>query len=327
MAKSDVILSHDVGTTGNKACLYDLDGRLLKTFYYPYETTYPHHGWVEQKPEDWWNAVLHSTREVLSSSGIKPGQIAAISFSGQMMACIPVDQKGNTLSPSQMIWADHRSESQGELVKRTIGWEKFYHTTGAGMELALYPIAKIIWIKENQPDVYRKAYKFLGVKDFLVNRLTGRFVTDFSDASNTGMLNLRDRKWAVDMVRELGIDDTKLVDEILPSSTLVGSINSAVSRETGLREGTPVILGGGDVACAALGASVVKEGSVYNYIGSASWLAMASRNPIFDVAMRPFTLCHVVPEMHVVQLATFSAGVVYEWIRDHACPNANARGP
>lgn len=317
--KKDVLLSHDIGTTGNKASLYDLDGRLLKSFYYPYETFYPRPGWTEQRPEDWWKAFITCTKEVLAASNIQPGQIAGLSFSGQMMAAIPVNQKGEVLQKNVMIWADHRSHLQGEYIKKTIGWERFYYLTGSGMEIPLYPVAKILWLKENEADVYKKTYKFLGVKDVLINRLTGRFVTDFSDASNTGMLDLKNRKWAKDLIQELGIDFEKLVEEILPSQTVVGKINKEVSEATGLLEGTPVILGGGDVACAALGAGVIEEGSVYNYIGSASWLATATSRPLFNTTMRPFSLCHVVPDMYVVQLAMFSGGVVYEWVRDQIC--------
>jgi len=315
----DIILAHDLGTTGNKACLYDLSGRLIGSYYHPYKTFYPRPGWVEQNPDDWWEAFVISTKEVIGSAKVNPSRIIGLSFSGHMMAGIPVDREGHVLQKTVLLWADHRSQAQAEFVKEKIGWANFYHRTGGGMEIALYPIAKILWLKENEPETYNRTYKFLGTKDLLMHRLTGRFITDFSDASNTGLLDLQRRTWANDMLAEVGIDDTKLPDEVLPSDTRVGSVGKEVSQETGLKEGTPVILGGGDVSCAALGAGVVEEGSVYNYIGSASWLAMASSCPVFDDKMRPFTLCHVVPDMYVVQLATFSAGVVYAWVRDQIC--------
>ncbi|MBW2121502.1 MAG: FGGY-family carbohydrate kinase [Deltaproteobacteria bacterium] len=315
----DLILAHDLGTTGNKASLYDLSGRLVGSCYHPYETFYPRPGWVEQDPEDWWKAFVDSTRQVIDSAKVEPSRILGLCFSGHMMAGIPVDREGRVLQKRVFLWADHRSQDQAERIKQTVGWENFYHRTGGGMEIALYPIAKILWLKENQPEIYRRAYRFLGTKDVLVQRLTGRFVTDFSDASNTGLLDLRQRVWAKDLLAEVGIDETKLPDEILPSDTPVGTVKEEVSQATGLKPGTPVILGGGDVACAALGAGVIEEGCVYNYIGSASWLALASSFPVFDDRMRPFTLCHIIPNMYVVQLATFSAGVVYAWIRDQIC--------
>lgn len=313
------ILAHDLGTTGNKASLYDTDGHLIKSCYHPYETHYPQAGWVEQCPDDWWQAFVQSTQEVLSAAQLKPSEILGLSFSGQMMAGIPVDREGNVLQNNVMLWADFRSGPQAQAIKDQIGWPEFYHATGAGMEIPLYPIAKILWLKENLPEIYRKTYKFLGAKDILVQRLTGRFVTDFSDASNTALLDIHSKQWAADMIRDVGIDLNKLTDEILPSDTVVGKVGKKAAKETGLLDGTPVILGGGDVACAALGAGVIERGSAYNYIGSASWLAIASAHPIFDDQMRPFTLCHVVPERYVVQVAMFSAGVAFEWFRDQIC--------
>jgi xylulokinase len=317
--EEQVILAHDLGTTGNKASLYNLDGDLIKSCYHSYTTFYPHPSWVEQTPESWWQALIHSTHEVLSTAQISPSEIIGLSFSGQMMAGIPVDQEGKVLQKNVMIWADYRSGPQAQAVKEKIGWETFYHTTGAGMEIPLYPIAKILWIKENLPEIYKQTYKFLGAKDVLIQRLTGRFVTDYSDASNTGLFDIHRKEWSAEIIREVGIELDKLSDEVLPSHTVVGRVSKRAAAETGLLEGTPVILGGGDVACAALGAGVVQKGSAYNYIGSASWLAVASPKPIFNNQMRPFTLCHVVPNRYVVQLAMFSAGVAFEWIRDQIC--------
>ena len=314
-----VILAHDLGTTGNKASLYSIDGELVKSCYHSYGTYYPQPGWVEQNPEAWWQALIASSQEVLSSAQVAASQIQGISFSGQMMAGIPVDREGHVLQKDVMIWCDYRSGQQAQAIKEKIGWQKFYQTTGAGMEIPLYPIAKILWIKENLPEIYEKTFKFLGAKDVLIQRLTGRFVTDYSDASNTALLDIHSKKWAVDLIQEVGIELDKLSDEVLPSHTVVGKVTRKAAEETGLLEGTPVILGGGDVACAALGAGVIQEGFAYNYIGSASWLAIASQKPVFDELMRPFTLCHVVPDMYVVQLAMFSAGVVFEWIRDQIC--------
>jgi xylulokinase len=317
--QGEVILAHDMGTTGNKASLYNLEGKLLQSCYHSYDTHYPRPTWVEQAPDDWWKAFIRSTKEVLATSRVNPSRVLGLSFSGQMMAGIPVDREGNVLQETTMIWADHRSQSQADFIKKNVGWEKFYRATGSGMEIPLYPIAKILWLKENEPEIYKKIYKFLGVKDLLILRLTGRFVTDYSDASNTGLLDIQRKSWASDILTPLGIDEDKLCDQVLPSTTIVGKVGKEVCKETGLREGTPIILGGGDVASAALGAGVIKEGSAYNYIGSASWLAVASSRPLFDEKMRPFTLCHVVPDMYVVQLAMFSAGVVYEWVRDQIC--------
>jgi len=321
----DVILAHDFGTTGNKAVLFDAEGNRLASHYSPYETTYPQAGWAEQKPDDWKHAFRQSTRSVLSSARVRPKQIAAVSFSGHMLGCVPVDAQGNVLRKTVFLWADCRSQQQAEFINETIGWDTFYRTTGGGLELALYPAAKILWLKEHEPEVYAETYKFIGTKDLLVHWLTGSFATDYSDASNTGLFDIRRRVWADELVRALGLDMKKLPEEVLPSTKVVGQVTPQAARETGLAEGIPVVMGGGDVPCAAVGAGVVKEGTIYNYIGSASWVAMATQRPIFDNKMRPFTLCHLVPDMYVSQLATYSAGVVYGWFRDQICQLEAAR--
>lgn len=313
---TEIVLAHDFGTTGNKASLYTSGGKLLASHYVTYQTLYPQPGWAEQIPTDWKHAFVTSTKEVLRKVGLRPTDISAITFSAHMLGCIPVDQKGKVLREGVLLWADHRSEAQARFIEERIGWETFYHRTGGGLELALYPVAKLLWFKENEPSLYRRAYMFLGTKDYLVHWLTGRFVTDWSDASNTGMFDIANRKWASDLVEGLGLDMAKLPQEVLPSTAVVGHVSKAAAQETGLVEGIPVVLGGGDVPCAAAGAGVVSEGDAYAYIGSAAWTAVASSTPFFDTKMRPFNLCHVVPEMYVIQLATYSAGVVYSWFKE-----------
>jgi len=316
--KKDVILTYDLGTTGCKASLYEIKGNLLASKYSTYETYYPHDGWVQQKPEDWWNSICESTKKVLEKSKVESDRVLGVSFSGQMMVLIPMDKNGSILMDEVMIWADGRSKDEGKIVEKQVGWENFYHRTGAGMPIPLYAIAKVLWIKRNYPEIYKKAYKLVGVKDTIIHRLTGNFLTDYSDASNTGLFSIKDKKWDDDILDAVGIDSEKL-PEVLRSTDVAGKIRGEVAAEIGLPAGTPVVIGGGDVSSAALGAGVIKPGNAYNCIGSASWLAIASDKPIFDDIMRPFTLCHVVPDTFVVQLAMFSAGVVYEWAKDQLC--------
>jgi len=317
--RDDIVLAHDFGTTGNKATLFAPDGAVLASHYLPYATEYPQPGWAEQDPEEWKRAFVGSTSVVLDRAGLDKKDVAAVSFSGHMLGCVPVDRQGAALRSRVFLWADHRSQEQAEAIERRIGWESFYRRTGGGLELALYPAAKQLWIKQNEPDLYKKTHLFLGTKDYLVHWLTGRFVTDYSDASNTGLLDIERRRWAEEIATALELDLGKLPDEILRSDVVVGNISRDAAATTGLAEGTPVILGGGDVPCAAVGAGVVEEGTAYNYIGSASWVAVAGRRAVFDSAMRPFNLCHLVPDMVVSQLATYSAGVVHEWFKDQIC--------
>jgi len=319
VASPTAVLAHDFGTTGNKATLFTPEGAVLASHYLPYPTEYPHPGWAEQDPEEWKRAFIGSTSVVLERAGVDAKELAAVSFSGHMLGCIPVDRDGEVLRRRVFLWADHRSREQADLIEERIGWEAFYRKTGGGLELALYPAAKQRWIKENEPDLYKKTHLFLGTKDYLVHWLTGRFVTDYSDASNTGLLDLERRCWLDEIGEALDLDLRKLPEEILRSDVVVGRISREAAAVTGLAEGTPVVLGGGDVPCAAVGAGVVTAGTAYNYIGSASWVAVAGQRGVFDVTMRPFNLCHLVPDMVVSQLATYSAGIVHEWFKDQIC--------
>ena len=153
----------------------------------------------------------------------------------------------------------------------------------------------------------------------MVQRLTGNFCTDFSEASNNGLFDIRKKCWSREIVDGIGLDFNKLPDHISNSTDIVGYITAQAAEATGLAEGTPVVIGGGDVPCAALGAGIVSEGNAYNCLGTASWFAVAASKPMLDNIMRPFTLCHVIPNIYVVQLATFSAGAAHEWIAHNIC--------
>ena len=182
------ILAHDLGTTGDKATLFSSEGRLLGSAFSPYPTLYPRTGWAEQEPEQYWQAFCRSTRELLEKSRAPAGEIAAVSFSGQMMAALPVDREGRALRNS-IIWADLRSTSQAESLGKRIAADRVYRISGHRLSPS-YSAAKIMWIKENEPDIYKRAHKFLQAKDYLACRLTGAQLTDYSDASGMNLLDI-----------------------------------------------------------------------------------------------------------------------------------------
>jgi len=310
-----IIAAYDFGTTGCKASLYGQDDGLIATAYHPYPTHYPQEGWVEQDPHDWKTAFIKTTQALFTQSKIQIREIACIAFSGHMMGCVPVDAKGEPLVNRAMLWADNRSRSQADRIVAAIGWETFYAETGGGLDVVTYPAAKIPWIKKNQPDLYRQSAKFVGTKDVICAWLTGNVATDFSDASNTGLLHLKDRVWHQGFLRTLGIDRDKM-PQLLPSTSIIGKVSSTAARTTGFLEGTPVVLGGGDVACGSAGAGSVTEGVPYMCVGSAAWVSVATREPIIDPAARPMTVAHVVPDLYTSQIIMFSAGVAYKWARD-----------
>lgn len=311
MTEKKYILACDLGTTGNKASLFNLEGRAVASAFIGYETSYPGPNWAEQDPADWWRAVCESSRKLMAEAKISPKEIAAIGFSGQMMGCLPVDKDGNPLRPS-IIWADMRSVEEARFLAEKCGADEIYRRTGH-RATSSYSASKILWVKNHQPDLYAKTHKFLQAKDYVAYRLTGAYATDFSDASGTNMLDLDEMRWAEDILEAIGIA-RELLPEAHPSSTVIGEVTRQAAEETGLAPGTPVVIGGGDGACATAGAGVVGEGDAYNYIGSSSWISTVTRRPIYDPQKRTFTFVCLDPNYFFPTGTMQAAGGSYTWL-------------
>ena len=311
MSPKTYVLAHDLGTTGNKANLFDEQGQPVASSFAGYETAYPRPGWAEQEAADWWRAVRDSTRELLASSGVAPGSIAVVSFSGQMMGALPVDEEGVPLR-SSIIWADQRATAEAQFLADRCGFQQVYRRTGhrAG---ASYTAAKMLWMQRHQPELYARTHQFLQAKDYAAYRLTGVFATDYSDASGTNLFDLERRDWAMDMVEAVGLDAHKL-PPAYPSTAVIGQVTPQAAAETGLLAGTPVVIGGGDGACATVGAGSVRPGDAYNYIGSSSWIAVTAERPLHDPQMRTFTFAHLDPRLYFPTGTMQAAGGSFDWL-------------
>lgn len=314
---SDYVLAHDLGTTGNKATLYDRDGALVGNAFFAYTTEFAHPRWAEQNPEDWWLAVCSSTRQLMREANIPSDAIACIVFSGQMMGCVPLDQNARPLRKA-IIWADQRSVEQERWLAERVSPDQVYRITGHRLS-ASYSLCKILWLRDHQPEVFHAAHKFVHAKDAMVARLTGVFATDPSDASGMNLYNLEQGQWSDRLLDAAGLDQAQL-PELRQSIDVVGTVLPNVAEEIGISSGTPVVMGGGDGACAAAGAGVVGEGRAYNYIGSSSWIALATPKPIYDPHFRTFTFGHVIPNTFMPTGTMQAAGASYQWARDHLCP-------
>lgn len=308
------LLAHDLGTSGNKATLYTTDGTLVKSKVYSYDTNYFNNNWAEQDSEDWWKAVCSTTREILRDLDNK--KVEAVSFSGQMMGCLCVDKAGNPLRKS-IIWADQRAVKEMQDIKNKISDERFYKITGHRISPS-YTLQKLLWVKNNEPEVYNNTFKVLNAKDYILLKLTGRFVTDYTDGTGTNMVDLNTLKWSDEIISTMGIDGDKL-PELRESTYMVGGVTEQAAAETGLAVGTSVVCGGGDGVCAAVGAGCIKEGVAYNVVGSSSWISMTTEKPIYDDQMRTFNWAHIVPG-YVAPCGTMqAAGVSYSWLKNEIC--------
>lgn len=310
---ANYIIAHDLGTTGNKATLYDREGKLVGAVFYGYETEYAHMGWAEQNPEDWWKAVCGSTQQLLQETHVNKDDIACITFSGQMMGAVPLDKDARPLR-NAIIWADQRALEQEKWIQKRVSFEDMYQITGHRLS-ASYSLEKILWIRDNQPDIYDATHRFVHAKDSIVARLTGNFVTDPSDASSMNIYDLQTGDWSAKILDAVDVSVSKLPD-IKQSIEVVGEVLPTVADEVGVKAGTPVVIGGGDGACAAAGAGVIHEGSAYNYVGSSSWIAISTPDPIFDPDYRTFTFGHVIPDMVMPTGTMQAAGASYQWTRD-----------
>jgi xylulokinase len=189
------ILSFDLGTGGNKASLYDADGACLAMTFVPYETHYPQVGWHEQRPADWWDAVVKSTRSLLESSQVDPESIAALAISGHSLGAVPVDKSGNLLREMTPIWSDMRAQQEAEEFFQKVDSDQWYLTTGNGFPAALYTVFKVMWYQRHEPEMWNRVDKILGTKDYINFKLTGALLTDYSYASGTGIYNLSGWKY------------------------------------------------------------------------------------------------------------------------------------
>ena len=246
--------------------------------------------------------------------GLLPEEIACVSFSGQMMGCVVVDRHANPLR-SAIIWADTRAVPEANSLLEKVGMEAAYRIMGHRASSS-YSGPKILWVRNHQPELFKQAFKFLQPKDFIVSRLTGRFATDFSDASGTNLYDLQAWDWSPVMLEAAGLDPSVL-PELHASTDVVGEITREAAEAVGLAAGTPVVIGGGDGCCATVGAGVVREGSAYTYLGSSAWIGIATSKPVFDPSMRTGTFAHLLPGMYSPIAAMQAAGGSYQWLRDH----------
>ena len=318
-----LILAHDIGTTGDKATLFRPDGTVCASSFAAYPTSYPRPGWAEQNADDYWTAFCAATRDLLQKSAAQPSSISVISFSGQMMAALPVDAAGAALRPS-IIWADQRSTAEAAALGARVSSARVYAITGHRLNPS-YSGTKIMWIRAHEPDVYAKTAKFLHAKDFLVLRLTGVAATDLSDASGMNLLDIESGTWSEEILEAAGISKDLLPD-VYEASAVVGTVTAEAAGVTGLLPGTPVVIGGGDGACATCGAGVVSEGDAYICLGTSAWLATASTRPLRDPLQRTNTFCYFRRGQYFPCGSMQAAGGSLQWFAETLADRSADRG-
>lgn len=314
------IIAYDLGTGGTKTSLFDENGKSCGSSFYACETSFPQSGWHEQRPEDWWHSVVVSTRGMLKKTGVDVKEIVALAVSGHSLGVVPVSRDGRLLADTVPIWSDSRAGDQAAAFFEKVPETDWYMTTGAGFPAPLYSLFKIMWYRDNAPELYAAAHRFVGTKDYVNWKMTGVLCTDRSYASGSGAWDLREERYREDYIRAAGINPDKL-PTVYPSTHVVGTLLPEAAAELGLDPATKVCAGGVDNACMALGAACIGEGEAYTSLGTSAWIAVSSSRPIVNPEKRPYVFAHCVPGMFVSATSIFSAGNSYRWARDTLCPD------
>ena len=307
-----MIVAHDLGTTGNKASLHDEAGATLATLTVDYPTNFATDGVAEQDPEHWWEAVGAATRRLLELAGVPGSAVSGVGLSGQMMGAVFLGEDHQPVRPA-MIWADHRSTAQADRLLAEVRQEDAYRRLGHRIH-PTYTLAKMMWVRDNEPERWARTRHVCVAKDYVVHRLTGTLVTDRSDASGTDAYDQVAGEWSPLLLDAAAIDPGVL-PPIVESTTVVGGLTPAAAAHTGLPQGTPVVLGGGDGPMAAVGAGVITpDDGAYVCLGSSSWISASSAQPLHDPAMRSMTFNHVVPNYFVPTATMQAGGASLSWV-------------
>jgi len=308
-------LGIDIGTGGSRAVLIDERGALLasKTIeHMPFAS--PQVGWAEQDPSDWWRAAAAAIRAVLEVDGVKAEHIGAIGVSGQMHGSVFLDAQNQILRPA-LLWCDQRTEAQCSQITETIGAERL-------IELVCNPavtgltLPKILWLRENEPDVWRRVRKILLPKDYVRFCLSGDFASDVADSSGTLLFDVAERRWSQEMLDAFRLDRAMLPD-VFESIAVTGGVSAAAAAATGLVAGTPIVAGAGDNAAGAIGTGTVEPGIASVTIGTSGVVFVVTERPTLDLKGRTHTLCHAIPDRWHMTGVTQGAGLSLNWFREN----------
>lgn len=320
-----LILAHDLGTSGDKACIFDIEGKFLAEANGTYKTYYPSTGYAEQCPEDWWNAVMSTTREVVQKANINSSEIKAISFSAHGMGVIPVNNKGELLIEKTMVWMDSRSTEEANHILKMTGEREHYEITGNSFDLSLYPAAKILWLRKNMPEVYKKTYKFLGTKEYLIHKMTGSIkYTDYGEVGMSGLFNINTHDFDENLLKVSQVEREKLL-EPTDGSTYVGELNDHSASEMGLIKGIPVFLGSWDNYATATGGGVRKKGNFVTYLGTAGWVAVNDDKPLMSKNFMS-NIIFVGNGTYFTSIHSHSACASFDWVINNICPDPKKEG-
>jgi xylulokinase len=312
-----LFLGLDSSTTATKALLMNDTGQVLgvASSEYTYET--PHLLWSEQHPHLWWDATVQSIRQVLAVTDIDPAEVRGIGLTGQMHGLVLLDEHGEVLRPA-ILWNDQRTGAQCDEIRRRLGKARLIQITGNDA-LAGFTAPKILWVQENEPDIWARTRQMLLPKDYVRYKLTGGYATDCADGAGTILFDLRTRTWSPEMLMALNIP-AAYVPPTFEGPAATALLAPLAAEMTGLPPGIPVMAGGGDQAAAAVGTGAVKEGMVSLSLGTSGVVFATTHTPAIEPQGRLHAFCHAVPgKWHFMGVMLSAAGSL-RWYRDALSP-------
>ncbi|MGN0591937.1 MAG: xylulokinase [Ruminococcus sp.] len=310
------LIGVDCGTSGTKTVLFHESGKVISSATVEYPMVQPKNGYAEQNPADWGNAMIQTIQMVMAKSGVSKDDVKGIGISGQMHGLVMLDEK-NQILRNAIIWCDQRTAAEVDEMNRIIGREKLIEIT-ANPALTGWTAAKILWVKNNEPEIFEKCRHILLPKDYLRLLLTGEYATEVSDASGMQLLDVPGRCWSKEILHALEIDES-LLGKVYESAEITGMLTDKMAELLGLNPGTPVVGGAGDNAAAAVGTGVVTDGRAFTTIGTSGVVFAHTSNIAIDGKGRVHTCCAAVPGAWHVMGVTQGAGLSLKWFRDQFC--------
>ncbi|WP_135554214.1 xylulokinase [Paenibacillus cymbidii] len=307
-------LGIDLGTSAVKCILVGVDGSVRSSHSVEYPLLQPHPGWAEQRPEDWWDGTARAVRELLAQSGVNGGEVLGVGLSGQMHGSVFLDAQRRVVRPA-LLWCDQRTGEQCEWIEATIGRERLGQLTG-NRALTGFTAPKVVWLRQHEPEHYARVAHLLLPKDYVRLKLTDALGMDMADASGTLLLDVAGRRWSRDVTEALGIP-AEWLPPLYESNEVAGAITAAAAEATGLRAGTPVVAGGGDQACGAVGVGVVKSGIASVALGTSGVVFVHDDSYQVDPECRLHSFCHGVPGKWHRMGVMLAAGGSFQWWKNH----------
>ncbi|QMV43606.1 gluconokinase [Cohnella cholangitidis] len=312
MNNTRYMIGVDIGTTSTKAVLFDEKGKPVAKADAGYPLHTPTASVAEQDPEQIFRAVIHTLKQVVSDGRIGADQVMFVSFSSAMHSVIAIDADGKPLTPC-ITWGDNRSAEWAERLKNEMGGLQIYSRTGTPIH-PMSPLPKLMWLRDEQGDVFRKADKFISIKEYVLAELFGEYVVDYSIASATGLMNLNNLDWDEEALSVAGITRDRL-SRLVPTTYVLEGMKSFYSAEMGLAGSTPFVIGASDGVLSNLGVNAIQPGVVAATIGTSGAIRTVVNRPMTDPKGRIF--CYALTEKHwVIGGAVNNGGMLFRWARD-----------